>query len=159
MRYIFYVLGLLIFLTLNAQASKPVLLSPYMVSLKAKRAFVRTGPGKCYPVKWTLVYPSTPLKIIESFDVWRHIEDPLGGHGWIHKSLVWRKPFLYITHDTYLRRRPKPSATAYAKIEKGAFVLLKSTHKDWFYVDANGFRGYVPQKSCWKASFYAPSNS
>jgi SH3-like domain-containing protein len=128
---------------------------PTMASLKAKRAFVRTGPGKCYPIKWILVHPTTPLKVIESFDMWRHVEDPLGGQGWIHKSLLWSKLFVYVIQETYLRKYPNDTASPQARVEKGAFMLLKRAEGDWLYVVAEGFRGYLPQKACWCGPLYA----
>ena len=129
--------------------------APTMASLKAKRAYVRTGPGKCYPIKWILIHPTTPLKIIEAFDVWRHVEDPLGGRGWIHKSLLWPKPFVYVTKDTFLRTAPHESAPPRARVEKGAFLLLRRSDAGWLYVSGDGFRGYVPQEACWSGPLYA----
>ena len=131
---------------LNAQSA--------VVSLKSKQANLRAGPGKYYPARWVLLYPTTPLRVIEKFDVWRKVEDPWGGTGWIHKSLVWNKKFVYVAKDILLRQRPQNMSTACAFVKKGAILTVKKTCGQWFYIHHDGFYGYVPAHACWRAELY-----
>ena len=104
---------------------------------------------------WRLLYPSMPLKIIESFDTWYKVEDSFGDQGWIHKSLLSRRRYLIVEADTALRNRHRAGARPVARIQKGAIVSLRGIYGDWFYVSAGGYRGYIPRRTCWAHTCYS----
>jgi len=129
-------------------------LSSKMVSLKAPRAYLRVGPGKIYPIRWILTKSQWPLKILDTFDMWYQVVDPLGSCGWIHKSLLQKRPTLFLIKESVLRRRASFKSRPLAIIEKGALVTLRSktTSKEgvWCYVIVEGFKGYIPESACWQ---------
>lgn len=98
-----------------------------------------------------------PLKIVESFDTWRKVENSFGDQGWVHKSLLSKRRYLTVETDTVLRNRHRAGARPVARIQKGAIVLLRGIYGDWFYVNANGYKGYIPRRACWAHKFYKPA--
>jgi SH3-like domain-containing protein len=119
------------------------------VTLKTHKAYVRTGPGKIYPVVWVLCVAGWPLKVTDTFDLWCRIEDPLGSAGWIHKSLLSKQKGVYALKNMPIVAHPKQTQDTVARAEKGALLRVLRTEKAWFYVQAGKIRGYVPRHACW----------
>ena len=126
--------------------------TPYMVSLRASKANVRTGPGKIYPVVWILMQPSIPLKVTETFDVWRRVEDPLGSQGWVHKSLLSSQKTVFMQKRVLLYARPSFRGRPKVYLQKGVSAKLLSATKGWFYVSVQGYKGYVSRAACWESA-------
>lgn len=123
-----------------------------MVSLRASKANVRTGPGKIYPALWVLMRTHIPLKVIETFDVWRKIQDPLGTEGWVHKSLLSSEKTVFITRKTLLYTRPSFKGRPKVYLGQGVSAKLISITPSWFYVSIKGYKGYVARRDCWEGS-------
>ena len=79
------------------------LLSSEYKSIKkvTKKAYLRAGPGKWYPVKWTLAIPSLPLKILEDNGNYYFVEIYDKTKGWISKNLLSNKQQVIIIKDTF----------------------------------------------------------
>ena len=62
---------------------------PRFISLKAPKAFMRTGPGLQFPIAWVYNREKLPLEVIDEHDKWRRVRDHEGTTGWIHVSLFF----------------------------------------------------------------------
>lgn len=126
---------------------------PVPASLKSGEVNLRVGPGVRYPINWVLLCQGMPVRIVEWFDLWRKIQDPLGSVGWVHKSLLSRRLTLFILGETFLRKKPDPKAAPLARIGYGVTVdkkgvVQRETGK-WYDVKVAGFRGYLAAEACW----------
>ena len=76
-----------------------------------KKAYLRAGPGKWYPVKWTLKIPRLPLKILEENGNYYFVEIYDSTKGWISKNLLSDKQQVVIINDTFIyNKEGKPKA-------------------------------------------------
>ena len=60
---------------------------PRMVSLKKSLTYMRSGPGKEFPVKFELRQRGYPLKVVAEFNNWRKVITYGKISGWIHTQL------------------------------------------------------------------------
>jgi len=127
---------------------------PRFVSVKAKPANVRVGPGTGYPLKWTFVRRFVPVEVTAEFGRWRRIRDWDGSEGWILGALLsGRRTALvapWVKGKTIpLRRRPVPAARILAQLQPGVFVSPKGCDGAWCDVAVAGRDGYVRQSQLW----------
>ena len=126
---------------------------PVPASLKSGEVNLRVGPGVRYPINWVLLCQGMPVRIVEWFDLWRKIQDPLGSVGWVHKSLLSRRGTLFILQEALLRKKPDPKAAPLARIGYGAIVdkkgFVQREEGKWYDVKVAGFRGYIVAEACW----------
>ena len=61
---------------------------PRMVSLKKSLTYMRSGPGKEFPVKFELKQKGYPLKVIAEFNNWRKVITYSKISRWIHTQLL-----------------------------------------------------------------------
>ena len=61
---------------------------PRVVSLKNSLTFMRSGPGKKYPVIFEIRQKGYPLKITAEFNNWRKVITSDKLTGWIHTQLL-----------------------------------------------------------------------
>lgn len=125
---------------------------PRFVSLSSNKVFVRTGPGKTYPVRWEYSKKGLPVEIILEFDNWRKIKDSEGKGGWIHKVLLSGKRNAIVKNSvdiTPLYRAPDGDSKMVARVQNGAIVGLDSCGANWCNVSSNGYSGWIEKKSLW----------
>ena len=67
-----------------------------------KKAYLRAGPGKWYPVKWILKIPGLPIKILNDNGDYNFVEVYDGTKGWVSKSLISKKKNVITIEDTHL---------------------------------------------------------
>ena len=61
---------------------------PRVVSLKNSLTYMRSGPGKKYPVIFEIRQKGYPLKITAEFNNWRKVITSDKLTGWIHTQLL-----------------------------------------------------------------------
>lgn len=143
------------FSAVNAAEKDPFKSTPYplprFVSIGSGEVFVRTGPGKKYPVKWTLKQKGLPVEIILEFDNWRKIRDHEGGEGWVHTSLISGRRTAFVKSEgmSDLYKKPKESARITARLEQGALVNVDECNGLWCRVKASGYKGWIRQPRLW----------
>lgn len=133
---------------------------PRFASISQGKAYVRTGPGKKYPIKWIIEKPGMPVEIILEFDAWRKIRDQEGQEGWVFKSLLSGERTGYITGDSAVtlmkskdfHTNPHPLA----KLEPQLLIQISRCQNDVCEVTAQGFKGWLERKSIW--GVYADEN-
>ncbi len=123
---------------------------PRFVSLRAAKANVRIGPGRRYPIAWVFVRRSLPVQIIGAFETWRRIRDWEGTEGWIHQSLLSRRPsIIVIEGPRALRRMPSLAAPLVARVKRGVIGRPIECRPAWCRVEIQGLRGWIDRSAVW----------
>ncbi|MEO0393553.1 MAG: SH3 domain-containing protein [Pseudomonadota bacterium] len=131
---------------------------PRFVSLKAKRANLRVGPGRNYAVEWTFVKVGTPLEVVQEFDLWRRVRYADGTEGWLYHSLLSGKrtattaPWKASADQVTLieaRAQADENAPTTARFEPNVQVDVQSCDGTWCNVRHKSGRGWVRQTELW----------
>ena len=120
---------------------------PRFVSLGSDKIYMRTGPGKEFPIKWVYSKAGLPMRVVEESDHWREVEDPDGERGWIHKSLLSGKRFLMVEGDNAdLRRTPSDEAMIVARVEPRVIAEMLNCQPVWCLVSVREQRGWLARR-------------
>ena len=123
---------------------------PRFVSLKAGKAFVRSGPGDQYPVQWVYVRKGLPVEVIKEYQIWRQVRDDSGGTAWINKSLLTGERTAVVTRTVRtLYARADLAAPPVWRIAPGAVVSLVLCEGAWCRVARDGKGGYMLRAQLW----------
>ena len=125
---------------------------PRFVSLRASEAYMRTGPGKQYPIKWTYQRPGLPLEVVKEYYEWRRVRDWQGAEGWMHASMLTNKRSIVVTGEVRtLRAKPDADSRALARIEGSVMGRLKTCPKstEWCRVDIGKAEGWLRRSELW----------
>ena len=124
---------------------------PRFVSLRSDEVFVRSGPGRKYPVQWVFKKKGIPVEVVLEYDVWRKIKDAEGEQGWVHKSLLSGKRTGLIQGEQKISiyKKQNQNSTVLAYFEPNVQVELDECSENWCRVIASGYKGWVPQKHIW----------
>ena len=80
---------------------------PRVVSLKNSLTFMRSGPGRKYPVIFEIRQKGYPLRITAEFNNWRKVNTKNNLSGWIHTQLLSSFKTGLIIKETVLKKRRK----------------------------------------------------
>ncbi len=124
---------------------------PRFVSLASEKAYIRTGPGKQYPVKLIFEKKSIPLEVILEYDHWRKIKDIDGDVGWIHTSLLSGGRTAFIRGDALIPGFKKPTQESDLNVyfEPGALVSIDSCGRVWCEVESADYSAFVQKENLW----------
>ena len=125
---------------------------PRWVSIRAKEANLRTGPGARYPIDWLLQRRNLPAEVIGEFENWRKIRIQDGTEGWVHKSMLSGRRMAAITDGrARMRLDPTDNAPIAAFVETGVIVTLRGCEATWCQVavDGHGVEGWLPRTALW----------
>jgi SH3-like domain-containing protein len=131
---------------------------PRFVSLKSGKVNSRIGPGVNYAVDWMYLKPGLPMEIIQEYDNWRRVRDPVGAEGWVNQSLLsgrrtaiaapWQKGK---EARLDLRSDPNSKARTLAVIEPGAIGSIRSCNGEWCQMTFGSYTGWISQSLVWGA--------
>lgn len=130
---------------------------PRWVSIRAKEANMRTGPGARYPIDWVLQRRNLPAEVVAEFENWRQVRVPDGTVGWVHKSMLSGKRMAVIrkpsADDAEIRilQAPEPKALVAAFVDDGVIVALDACEAGWCHVTikSHEVRGWIPREALW----------
>ena len=123
---------------------------PRFVSLAETEVNARTGPGLEYPIRWLYLRRDLPVKIVEEHDVWRKIQDPEGGEGWVHSQLLTSRRSVLITGVVEdLHRTASADSRVVLRAEPGVVGRLLDCRPEWCLVEIDGKRGWARRASIW----------
>ena len=128
---------------------------PRMVSLKNSLTFMRSGPGKKYPITFEFRKKGYPLKIIAEYNNWRKVTTHSNITGWIHTQLLSSFSTAIIIRDTFLKKRPSNSSKSKAKLLQNLLINIKSCELNWCNIEIiknKVFLGWVEKSSIWGSS-------
>ena len=125
---------------------------PRMVSLKNSLTFVRTGPGKEFPIKFEINQKGYPVEIIAEFNNWRKINTKNNLSGWIHTQLLSSFRTALLITNTTLKRRPSDSSKNLAKLLPDLLIQIKTCKFKWCNIEIireKKFLGWVKKNTLW----------
>tara|TARA_Y100000991_G_scaffold141490_1_gene106756 strand:+ start:196 stop:717 length:522 start_codon:yes stop_codon:yes gene_type:complete len=128
---------------------------PRMVSLKNSLTYMRSGPGKKYPITFEFRKKGYPLKIIAEYNNWRKVTTHSNITGWIHTQLLSSFSTAIIIRDTFLKKRPSNSSKSKAKLLQNLLINIKSCELNWCNIEIiknKVFLGWVEKSSIWGSS-------
>ena len=125
---------------------------PRMVSLKNSLTFMRSGPGKDFPVKFELLQKGYPLKIVAEYNNWRKVETFDKISGWVHTQLLSSFRTGLIIKTTFLKTIPSSSSNSLAKLLPNLLINVKKCNNKWCKIEIlknKVFRGWVQKRVIW----------
>ena len=128
---------------------------PRIVSLKNSLTYMRSGPGKEFPVKFELKQKGYPLKIIAEYNNWRKVKTFNDITGWIHTQLLSSFRTGLITKTTFLKPIPANSGNSLAQILPNLLINIKKCKGDWCKIEIvriKTFIGWVKKETIWGAT-------
>ena len=162
------ILSFLIFLLMNSLLFKENALSntkkpkvsingsglkiPRVVSLKNSLTYMRSGPGKEFPVKFEFKKKGYPLKIIAEYNNWRKVTTFNDVTGWMHTQLLSSEKTGLITKITLLKTIPSDSGNTLAKLLPNLLVNVKKCREKWCKIEIiknKKFVGWTKKASIW----------
>ncbi|PPR27229.1 MAG: hypothetical protein CFH34_00349 [Alphaproteobacteria bacterium MarineAlpha9_Bin4] len=121
------------------------------VSIKSSTTNLRAGPGKQYPINWTLILQNMPVKIIEKSNTYSKVELYDGTIGWIWNVTISEKKTLLVVRDSYIFDGKKNNIAFVKKnvvLEKlKCDELIKKTKSCKVKID--NLKGYISYKDIW----------
>ena len=128
---------------------------PRMVSLKKSLTYMRSGPGKEFPVKFEFKKKGYHLKIIAEYNNWRKVKTFNDITGWIHTQLLSSFRTGIITKTTYLKSMPANSGNSLAQLLPNLLINIKKCKGDWCKIEIvriKTFVGWVKKETIWGAT-------
>ena len=125
---------------------------PRMVSLKNSLTYMRSGPGKEFPVKFELKQKGYPLKVVAEFNNWRKVVTFSKISGWVHTQLLSSFRTGLITKTTFLKKIPSSSSNSLAKLLPNLLITVKKCKKKWCKIEIvkkKKFIGWVEKETIW----------
>ena len=125
---------------------------PRIVSLKNSLTYLRSGPGREFPVKFELRQKGYPLKVIAEFNNWRKVITFNKITGWIHTQLLSSIKTGLITETTFLKTLPSNSSGSLAKLLPNLLINVKSCAEKWCKIEIiknKKFVGWIKKASIW----------
>ena len=125
---------------------------PRIVSLKNSLTYMRSGPGKHFPVKFELKQKGYPLKVIAEFNNWRKVITFSKISGWIHTQLLSSFRTGLINRTTFLKKIPSVSSNSIAKLLPNLLINVKKCNEKWCKIEIfkkKKFVGWVPKTNIW----------
>ena len=125
---------------------------PRIVSLKKSLTYMRTGPGKEFPVKFELKQKGYPLKIIAEYNNWRKVITSNDTSGWVHTQLLSSFRTGLITKTTFLKKLPSNLSDSLAKLLPDLLINIKTCQDKWCKIEiekSKVYIGWVQKENIW----------
>ena len=127
---------------------------PRFVSLKNDLTYMRSGPGKKFPVIFEIRQKGFPLKIIAEFNNWRKVITSDKLTGWIHTQLLSSFRTGIILNTILLKKTPSDKSKAKAKLLPKLIVNIIRCDLKWCKIEIvkeKTHSGWIKKKSVWGA--------
>ncbi|MFC4348729.1 SH3 domain-containing protein [Kordiimonas lipolytica] len=123
---------------------------PRLISLAASKAFMRTGPGRQYPILWVYERTRLPLEVIDEHRAWRKVRDHEGTTGWMHVSLLSsRRTAMIIGTTRKLYEDPSPASPARLIADAGVIGEVQACDGIWCRLEIDGTEGWIERRYLW----------
>ena len=125
--------------------------TPYFVSIKSDKIYMRQGPGDEYPIKWVYHRKGLPVEVLASYDAWRRVRDMDGETGWIHTALLSRERTAVVTGEklTAIQRSEDSASRVIAEAKPGTVGKLRHCDQLACEMKFDGAEGWVPRARLW----------
>ena len=124
---------------------------PYMASIAAGRAMMRTGPGRNYPGTWLYVRADLPIRVVEIYRNWRRVQDPDGTTGWMLVNLLSDQRTAIVRGEAArpLHEAPDESSPVRFRVEPGVVGRVSRCAGGWCHFEVRGRGGYIRIDQTW----------
>ena len=125
---------------------------PRIVSLKTSLTYMRSGPGKEFPIKFELKQKGHPLKIIAEYNNWRKVITFNNISGWVHTQLLSSVRTGLITKTTFLKKIPSNSSNSLAKLLPNLLINIIICRENWCKIEivkSKVYVGWVQSETIW----------
>ena len=125
---------------------------PRIVSLKKSLTYMRSGPGKEFPVKFELRQKGYPLKVVAEFNNWRKVITYGKISGWIHTQLLSSFRTGLLTKTTFLKTIPSNSSNSLAKLLPNLLINVIICKENWCKIEivkSKVYVGWVQKETIW----------
>ena len=125
---------------------------PRIVSLKTSLTYMRSGPGKEFPIKFELKQKGHPLKIIAEYNNWRKVITFNNISGWVHTQLLSSVRTGLITKTTFLKKTPSNSSNSLAKLLPNLLIKIINCRENWCKIEivkSKVYVGWVQSETIW----------
>ena len=125
---------------------------PRIVSLKTSLTYMRSGPGKEFPIKFELKQKGHPLKIIAEYNNWRKVITFNNISGWVHTQLLSSVRTGLITKTTFLKKIPSNSSNSLAKLLPNLLIKIIICRENWCKIEivkSKVYVGWVQSETIW----------
>jgi SH3-like domain-containing protein len=127
---------------------------PRFVSLKNSLTYMRSGPGRKYPVIFEIRQKGYPLKITAEFNNWRKVITSDKLTGWIHTQLLSSFRTGIILDTILLKKIPSNKSETKAKLLPKLIVNIIRCDLKWCKIEVvkeKTYSGWIKKKSIWGA--------
>ena len=127
---------------------------PRVVSLKNSLTYMRSGPGKKYPVIFEIRQKGYPLKITAEFNNWRKVITSDKLTGWIHTQLLSSFRTGIILETILLKKTPTDKSRTKAKLLPKLIVNIIRCDLKWCKIEIvkeKTHSGWIKKKAVWGA--------
>lgn len=124
---------------------------PRYVSIRAREANVRRGPGLTHRIDWEYRRRGLPVEVTAEYGQWRRVRDADGAGGWVHHSLLSGIRTGLVRGDGPVRLQAGASdrTALRAMVEPGVVARIESCDGTWCDVSVDGLDGWVSQSALW----------
>ncbi len=138
-------------LSLSAAQAERTRQPPYMASISAGRAMMRTGPGQNYPGTWLYVRPDLPIRVVRVHRNWRKIEDPDGTAGWMLVRLLSDQRTAIVRGEAPqpMHEAPDGATPIRFRAAPGVVGRVSRCAGGWCLFDVRGRNGYIRINQIW----------
>lgn len=135
----------------QAEAAPSKKQPPYLASIAAGRARMRTGPGRNYPASWLYQRADLPIRVVAVFKEWRRVEDPDGTQGWMQANLLSEKRTAIVRapQPVAMLDRPAPGGRVLWRAAPGVVGRISECADGWCRLDVHGQAGFVETSGLW----------
>ena len=127
---------------------------PRIVSLKNSLTYMRSGPGRKYPVIFEIRQKGYPLKITAEFNNWRKVITSDKLTGWIHTQLLSSFRTGIILDTILLKKTPSDKSRTKAKLLPKLIVNIIRCDLKWCKIEIvkeKTHSGWIKKKAVWGA--------
>jgi SH3-like domain-containing protein len=131
-------------------AIAPAAFAQRMVSISAKEANMRSGPGTKYETDWTLGQ-GYPLRVIGRQGKWLKVSDFENDSGWIYGPLTGSTPMHIVKAKiANLRSLPSTESRIVGKVSYGDVLKTLERRESWVKVQREGgLKGWIAKRLLW----------
>jgi len=141
---------ILFILFASSATSENSIIPPYFGSIKWNKAFVRSGPGKQYPIKWEFHKKNLPVEVLRKYEDWLKIKYLDDDQGWIKKTQFSASRYVMVHGPAQLmREKPNDSSKALLIINKNVIGKVLLCNSEWCKISISEKSGWIIKKYLW----------
>ena len=127
----------------------------YFASLRRNEVNWRSGPGERYPIKWIYQEQGYPVKVLDTYDVWRQVTEADGSVGWVHRNMLSNRRTVLVQEEGNLVTKPDVGARVVAVVQPGTIGRIARCPADVGYCllafsyEGKDVKGWFPRRFVW----------